>query len=50
MIKSYLHIYTDKFLNTGMQIPYGIPDLLTKWHIQIRLGLQVVSFFSSAMI
>jgi hypothetical protein len=51
MIKSYLHIYIhDKFLKPGIQIPDVIPDLLTKWHIQIHLGLHVVLFFSSAMI
>jgi hypothetical protein len=37
----------DKFLKLGMGAPYVIPHLLTKWNIQILLGLHVVSFLSS---
>jgi hypothetical protein len=33
-----------------MRTPHVIPNLLTKWHIQIILGLYVVPFLSSAMI
>jgi hypothetical protein len=38
-----------KFMNFVMQTPHVIPDLLTKWHIQILLGLQVVPFLSSTI-
>jgi hypothetical protein len=37
-------------MNFVMHTPHAIPDPLTKWHIQILLGLQVVSFLSPAMI
>jgi hypothetical protein len=40
----------DKFLKLGMRAPYAIPDLLTKWYIQIILGLHVVPFLSSTII
>jgi hypothetical protein len=39
-----------KLLKLGMRAPYVIPHLLTKWHIQILLGLHVVPFLRSAMI
>jgi hypothetical protein len=40
----------DRFMKFLMHIVHVIPDLLTKWHIQILLGLQVISFLRSAMI
>jgi hypothetical protein len=36
----------DKFLKLGMRAPHIIPHPLTKWHIQILLGLHVVSFLA----
>jgi hypothetical protein len=32
-----------------MHTPNVIPDPFTKWHVQILLGLQVVTFLSSAI-
>jgi hypothetical protein len=43
----YMHV---KFMKFVMHTPHAIPGLLTKWHIQILLGLHVVSFLRSAMI
>jgi hypothetical protein len=40
----------DKLLKLGMRAPYVIPDLFTKWKIQILLGLQVVPFLSFVMV
>jgi hypothetical protein len=39
-----------KFMKFVFHTPHVIPDLLTKWHIQILLGLHVVPFLISAMI
>jgi hypothetical protein len=33
----------------GMHSPHVILDVLTKWHIQILLLLEAVSFLSSVM-
>jgi hypothetical protein len=43
----YMHA---KFMKFVMHTPHAIPGLLTKWHIQILLGLHVVSFLRYAMI
>jgi hypothetical protein len=40
----------DKFFKLGMRAIYITVDILTKWNIQIILGLEVVSFLSSVMI
>jgi hypothetical protein len=40
----------DKFMKFVMHNPHVISDPLTKWPIQILLGLHVVPFLSSAMI
>jgi hypothetical protein len=37
-------------MNFVMHPPHVIHDPLTKWHIQILLGLHVVPFLSSVMI
>jgi hypothetical protein len=42
----YMHV---KFMKFVMHTHHAIPGLLTKWHIQILLGLHVVSFLRSAM-
>jgi hypothetical protein len=34
----------SKFMKLGMQTPYVIPDLLTKWHIPFLLILAVIYY------
>jgi hypothetical protein len=38
-----------KFMKLGMQTPYVIPDLLTKWNIPFLLILAAVTYLSSVM-
>jgi hypothetical protein len=33
-------------MNLGMDPPHIIPDVLTKWHIQLLHILEVISFLS----